>query len=118
MKAKIIVASLLAALFFVTPLYAASSCGSVNTAVLSCSNTGNSSPVTDLLVTIVNFLAVGVGIAVLGGIIYGAFLYASADTSADQAKRGIGHVRNAVIALIVFIFMYAIINYIIPGGLL
>lgn len=117
MKTKFLVAAVLLFLPFLTaPVYA--DCGGVHTVVISCKNSGNKSAIIDLLVTIVNFLAVGVGIAVVAGIVYGGFLYASADTNADQAKRGIGHVRNAVIGLVIFIFMYAIINYLIPGGLL
>lgn len=87
------------------------------TNIIKCDPTGDGS-VWNLLATVVNFLAVGVGVVVLLGIIFGAFLYATSGGSADQAKRGIGYVRNAIIALLLFVFMYAIINFIIPGGLL
>lgn len=86
------------------------------TNVLPCDPNGQGS-VWNLLAIVVNFMAAGVGVAVLIGIIFGAFLYASAGGNADQTKRGIGYVRNAVIALVLFIFMYAIINFLIPGGL-
>lgn len=85
--------------------------------ILSCKSDSSGGSIQHLLVYVVNFLAVGVGVAVLAGIVFGGFLYASAGGSAEQAKRGIGYVRNAIIALVVFIFMYAIINFIIPGGL-
>lgn len=85
--------------------------------LLPCVDSGEGS-VWNLLTIIVNFLAVGVGVAVLVGIIWGAFLYSSAGGSAEQAKKGVGYIRNAVIALIAFVCMYAIINFVIPGGLL
>ncbi len=115
MKAKIAILVLLFLPLVPVPVFA--DCGGIKTAIINCSNSGNKSPVLDLLVTIVNFLAIGVGLAVVAGIVYGGFLYATASGNADQAKKAIGHVRNAVIALVVFIFMYAIINFIIPGGL-
>jgi hypothetical protein len=86
------------------------------TVILKCNANGGGS-IQNLLVYVVNFLALGVGLAVIAGIIFGGFLYASAAGNAEQAKRGIGYVRNAIIALVVFIFMYAIINFLIPGGL-
>ncbi len=71
----------------------------------------------DILAIAVNFLAAGVGLAVVAGIVFGAVTYATAAGSADQAKKGIGYITNAVIALLLFIFMYAIINFLVPGGL-
>lgn len=102
--------------FYTTFAAAAADSCPKKTNVIPCVNGGNGS-IWNLLTVFVNFLAAGVGVAVLIGIIFGAFLYASAGGSADQAKRGIGYVRNALIALLLFIFMYAIINFIIPGGL-
>ena len=99
-------------LFFATT----SKCDGHDTNIISCSSAG-SNGIYDLLITIVNFLAIGVGVAVLAGIVFGALLYSSASGNAEQAKRGIGYVRNAVIALVMFILMYAFINFLIPGGL-
>ena len=79
---------------------------------------GGANTVTSLLLTIINFLAVGVGIAVVGGIVFGALRYTSADGNAAQAQQGITFIVNSVLGLILFIFMYAIINYLVPGGLL
>ena len=87
------------------------------TNILPCDPSGSGS-VWNLLAAIVNFLAIGVGVAVLVGIVFGAFLYASSGGSAEQAKRGTTYVRNAVIALVLFAFMWALINFFIPGGLL
>jgi hypothetical protein len=87
-----------------------------STNIIPCSTTGGNS-IWGILTLIVNFLAAGVGLAVVAGIIYGAILYSSAGGSAEQAKKGITYIRNAVIAALLFVFMYAIINFIVPGGL-
>lgn len=103
--------------FFVSPLrHVAASCGGHDTAIISCGSAGGNG-VIDLLTVFVNFLAVLVGLAVLIGIVFGAILYSSSGGSADQAKRGIGYIRNALLALVLFIFMYAIVNFLVPGGL-
>ena len=90
----------------------------VETSVLECPDGEDGRFIIwQLLEVAINFLAAGVGIAVLAGIVFGAITYATAAGSAEQAKKGITFVTNAVIALLLFIFMYAIINFLIPGGL-
>ncbi|PLS81072.1 hypothetical protein CYG49_02975 [Candidatus Saccharibacteria bacterium] len=70
-----------------------------------------------VLLSIVNFLAAGVGLVIVGGVIYGAFLYITANGNAGKSQQGITIIVNAFIGLVLFIFMYAIINYLVPGGL-
>lgn len=70
-----------------------------------------------LLLSIVNFLAAGVGLVVVAGIIYGSFLYITANGNVGKTQQGVTIIVNAFIGLIMFIFMYAIINYLVPGGL-
>lgn len=95
-------------------------CGQAQTSIdFKCESnkTGGANTVTSLLLTIINFMAVGVGIAVVGGIVFGALRYTSADGNAAQAQQGITFIVNSVLGLILFIFMYAIINFLVPGGL-
>lgn len=90
----------------------------VKTSVLDCpSGKEGRGIIWDLLTIAVNFLAAGVGLVVLAGIVFGAVTYATSAGSAEQAKKGIGFITNAVIGLLLFIFMYAIINFLVPGGL-
>lgn len=62
------------------------------------------------------FLAGGVGLAVVGGIVAGSYLYITARASASQTQQGQNMIINSVIGLLLFIFMYAILQFIIPGG--
>lgn len=91
-------------------------CGQIETSLIDCDTNGGN-PVISLVLQVINFLAVGVGIAVVGGIIWGGLLYASSNGDSSKAKQGITTIVNAVIGLLFFMFMYALINFIVPGGL-
>lgn len=125
-KTYIISIGIFASLFSLAPIavLAAGTCTdsdgqTVTTSVLDCpGSTEGRALIWQLLTIGVNFLAIGVGIAVVAGIAFGAFTYASAAGNADQAKKGISYISNAVIGLLLFIFMYAIINFLVPGGVL
>lgn len=62
-------------------------------------------------------MSAGIGVVAVGGIVWGAILYTSAGSS-DRAKKGIEVIRNVVLGLLLYIFMLAIINFLIPGGLI
>lgn len=95
---------------------AAPACSEIKTSLIDC-NTKGGNPVIGMMLQVVDFLAVGVGIAVVGGIIWGGMLYASSNGDSTKAKQGITAIVNAIIGLLVFMFTYAMINYLVPGGL-
>ena len=92
-------------------------CGDAVTAIIKCDASTDGGPVVGLLVEIINFLAVGVGVAVAGGIVWGGFVYSQANGNSTKTQEGITIIVNAVIGLMLFIFMYAIVNWLVPGGL-
>lgn len=99
------------------PVFAAENCGSVQTFFnWGCSGDGEAA-IYGVLGKILDWLAMGVAIAVVIGIIYGAIMYMTAGGNEGQAKNAIGIIRNALIALILYFAMYSILNFIIPGGL-
>lgn len=75
-------------------------------------------PIFFYLRNILVFLAGGVGLAVVGGIIYGAYMYITARGNASQTQQGQNIIINAVVGLLMFIFMYAILQFLIPGGII
>ena len=75
-------------------------------------------PIFFYLRNILVFMAGGVGFAVVGGIVYGAYMYITARGNASQAQNGQNIIINAVIGLLLFIFMYAILQFLIPGGII
>lgn len=95
-----------------------STCGSAHTFFdWSCNGASDKDSILTVLVTISNWLAAGVVIAVIGGIIYGAIMYATSAGDASKAKSATEIIRNAFIALILYFLMWAFLQYIVPGGL-
>ena len=81
---------------------------------LGCQNTGN--PVMDLLFAIIRILSAGVGIIVIASIIVGGIQFAASRSDPQASASAIGRIRTSLIALIIYIFAYAILNFVIPGG--
>jgi hypothetical protein len=101
-------------------------CGGVPTSIIGGDACGNvekdskdiqKSGVWALLLLTLNILTAGIGIAAVGGIAYGAALYASSSDKPDQAKAGITFIKNVVIGLIAYGLMFILLNFLIPGGL-
>ncbi len=101
------------------------SCGEVDTYFNfgnACDGTnkekgGNESPIIALGLTVAGWITALVAVAVVGGIVYGGFLYLTARDDSGQVQKGITIIVNSVVALIVWVFAYALINFIVPGGL-
>lgn len=81
-----------------------------------CDSDG-ASPINALLLWAISIMSIGVGIAVVVGIILGGIAYAMSDGDAGKAKEGQEMIGNAIIGLFLFIFLYAGANFLIPGGL-
>ncbi len=97
-------------------------CGNVKTSILSCPQTGKgddvqNSGVWGILLIVLNIMTAGVGILGVGGIVYGAVLYASAADDASQVSQAKDIIKNVVIGLIAFLAMYLLLNFLIPGGI-
>jgi hypothetical protein len=109
--------------FAAAPAYAAT-CGGVKTSFdYQCTGTNanptnaQQTPVFSFLLAVMNFLAFGVGIAVVGGIAWGSYNIISANGNSGKTDEGVNIIMNAIIGLLLFIFMYAAINFLVPGGL-
>jgi len=77
----------------------------------------NDNPIFRILLTVIAWLTAGVMVAVIGGIVYGGFLYMTAQDNAGQTQKGITIIVDAVIGLIAFGLMWTFLNFIIPGGI-
>lgn len=96
----------------------AGKCGGVKTNLIGCDNKRGAEAIGDVLRQILVIMTVGIGILAVGGIVYGAILYASAQDNAGQTKKAIEIITNTVIGLLLYIFMVTILNWLIPGGVL
>lgn len=81
----------------------------------SPSTTNN--PIYGLLIDFLKFFSALVGLAVTGGIIYGGILWSTAQGNPGQVGKATTVITNSIIGLIMYILMFAIINFLVPGGL-
>ena len=106
------------AIAFTTPVSA--ECGSVDTALINCSQTGGggveNSGLWGILLIVINVMTAGVGVLALAGIVYGAVLYTSAGGSPEQIKKARTIFTNVVIGVLAFAGMYTLLQFIVPGG--
>lgn len=100
-----------------------SCCGGVVTSIISCDQKGgksgdpSKSGVWGLLLLGINILTAGVGIAAVGGIVVGSYMYMTAGGSPDRVKKANIFLTNTILGVVVYAAMYALLNFIIPGGL-
>ena len=90
-------------------------CAGEKTDYFACDADG-SDAIVGIIRIIIIIVSVGVGIIAVGGIVYGAILYAAAQDSQDQIRKAISVIRSVVIGLVLYIFMVTILNFLVPGG--
>lgn len=86
-----------------------------------CASSSASDPTGCLFTTyinpLINILSAAVGLVVVIGIIYGAIEYITSAGDPQKASSGKKHIMNALIGLAAFLFLYAFLQFIVPGGL-
>lgn len=90
-------------------------CAGEKTDFFACDAEGGDAIIA-VLKMILLIVSVGVGVVAVGGLVYGAILYASAQDSQDQIRNAIRIIRGVIIGLLLYVFMVAIINFLVPGG--
>lgn len=89
--------------------------GKVYTSInIGCSHQGN--PITDMLFAIIRLLSDGVGIVVIGSIIVAGIQYSASRGDPKATEAALTRIRSSLVALLIFIFAYAMLNYVIPAG--
>jgi protein-tyrosine phosphatase len=97
-----------------TSLVSAASCGATETVIVACTD---SSGIWGILLLCINILTSGIGIAAVGGIVYGSILYTSSGNDEARLKKAKEIIQNVIIGLIAYVSMYAVLQFIIPGGI-
>jgi hypothetical protein len=92
-------------------------CGGAKTNLIDCKGSG-SQAISGVLKGILFVLTILIGIVATGGIVYGAVLYASAQDNAGQVGQAKTIIRDVAIGLLLYGFMIAIINWLVPGGVI
>lgn len=75
-------------------------------------------PIIVYLRGIIQFLVVGVGLAVAVALVIASMQYMSSRGNPQNIAAATGRLTSAIIALLTFIFMSVILNFLVPGGLL
>lgn len=83
---------------------------------IGCRGQGN--PIMDALFGFIQFLSYGVGLVVVGSIIVGGIQYSASRGDPQATAMAINRIRSSLIALIIYIFGYAFLNYLLPGFVL
>lgn len=83
---------------------------------IGCRNQGN--PIADALFAIIRILSQGVGLVVIASIIWGGITYASSQGDPQNTTKGLNRIKSSLAALLIYVFGYAILNYLIPAGFL
>lgn len=131
-KALLIYSMLFLAVVLIAPVgvaFAGKTCGggvdpkdnsqnkSVITSIdIGCSGNGN--PITDMTYGIIKFLSAGVGLVIVGSVVVAGIQYSASGGDPQAAAKAKARISSTLIALLVFIFSYALLNYLIPGGFL
>jgi len=83
-----------------------------------CKDADNCSLTAKYINPIINkFLVPLAVIAVIIGIIWGAITYITSGGDPQRVALGKSRITKALLALLLFIFLYALLNWLIPGGL-
>lgn len=94
----------------------AKKCGSAGTSVIACDGADGQEVIINVIKMAIQIMAAGVGILAVGAVIYGAILYATSEGSPDKVSKARMIWTNTVIGMLLFAFMAALMNFLIPGG--
>lgn len=77
---------------------------------------GQANPAIDMLFAFIRFATAGAGIVMIGSVVFAGIQYTISKGDPQATAEAIKRVRNTLIALALYIFAYAILNYLIPAG--
>lgn len=92
-------------------------CGEAQTVLIACKGTGVGA-INDVMKIIINVITAMIGVAAVGGLAWASVLYAKAEDNAGNVTEARTLIRNIVIGLLLYGFLIAIINWLVPGGVI
>ncbi|MBI5357895.1 hypothetical protein HZB74_03555 [Candidatus Saccharibacteria bacterium] len=73
-------------------------------------------PILDLVFAFVRFLSTGVGIIIILALIMAGIQYSGSEGNPEASAKAKKRAQNALIGLIIYMFAWAILQFIVPGG--
>lgn len=77
---------------------------------------GNCSAPIDLTFAIIRFLSAGVGLVVVASMVIAGIQYTTSRGDPQASAAAMKRIQSTVVALFIYIFAFAILNYVIPAG--
>ena len=77
---------------------------------------GQANPLIDMLFAIIRFLTAGVGIVMIGSFVFAGIQYTTSRGDPQATAAAMKRIRNTLFGLGIYIFAYAILNFLIPAG--
>ena len=90
-------------------------CGGADTSIISCNGTGQDA-ILGIVKMVIRIMTGGVLVVATGAVVVGAIMYTSSGSNPENVKKAKSLWMNTLIGLLLFGFMAAITNFIIPGG--
>lgn len=78
----------------------------------------NHCAILDYIVIFINALAALAGVIMVGSLVFAGIQYAASADDPNIISAAKKRIRDTIIALAAFIFMYAFLQWVIPGGVL
>lgn len=97
---------------------AAASNGLPNPPAANCAKLTSCDIISKYVDPAIAFLTALVGVGVVTSLIIGGIQYSSSGGDPGKSSAAKNRIRNALIALVTFILLSAMLNFLIPGGLL
>lgn len=84
----------------------------------SCTSRNGSgcSALVDAAFAIIRFLSNGAGLVMIGSIVWAGIQYTTSRGDPAATAKAVERIRNTLIALGIFLFSYAILNWLLPTG--
>lgn len=83
---------------------------------IGCVGKGN--PIMDALFAVIRFLSFGVGLVLVASLAYAGVQYTMSRDDPKAVGEAKGRIQSTIGALLLFIFGFALLNYLIPAGVL
>lgn len=96
-------------------------CGRGNSRVKTKINLGcngaHHNPIIDLSYAFIRFLSFGVGVVAIASIVFAGIQYSTSEGNPEKTQQAKERIRNSILALLIYLFIFAIVQYLVPGGL-
>lgn len=95
-------------------------CAGVDTAFLSCQIPAafglQGTGIGAMLTIAINIMTIIAGTVAVGALVYAGIIYSSSRDDSTQVKKAKDIIKNTIVGLVLFVALYIVIEFIVPGG--